>query len=187
MDAVTSGRAGGDEVENEVAIETARSTRLAELYAAHAERTGRLAFLLTGDRELARDLAQEAFARLVTRLAGLRKAEAVDAYLRRSVVNLARNHWRRLGRERTFLRREGPAIACATVSQPEVADREAVWEALSRLPYRQRAALVLRFYEDLSERQTASTLGCAVGTVKSLVSRGLESLRSEMGGDPDDR
>jgi RNA polymerase sigma-70 factor (sigma-E family) len=187
MDAVTSGGAGGDKVENEIAIETARSTRLAELYAAHAERTGRLAFLLTGDRELARDLAQEAFARLVTRLAGLRKAEAVDAYLRRSVVNLARNHWRRLGRERTFLRREGPAIARATVSQPEVADREAVWEALSRLPYRQRAALVLRFYEDLSERQTAATLGCAVGTVKSLVSRGLESLRSEIGGDRDDR
>ena len=72
-------------MESEVAIETARSTRLAELYASHAERTGRLAFLLTGDRELAGDLAQEAFARLVTRLAGLRRAEAVDAYLRRSV------------------------------------------------------------------------------------------------------
>ena len=185
MDAVTS-EAGGGEVEHEVAVEAVRSTRLAQLYATHAERAGRLGFLLTGDPELARDLAQEAFVRLVTRLAGLRKVEAVEAYLRRSIVNLARNHWRRLGRERAFLRQEGPAIARRAASQPDVAAREALWEALSRLPYRQRAALVLRFYEDLSERRTAQALGCPVGTVKSLVSRGLGRLRSEMGGDGDD-
>jgi RNA polymerase sigma factor (sigma-70 family) len=72
------------------------------------------------------------------------------------------------------------AIAARASMQPDVARRDALQRALDRLPYRQRAALVLRFYEDLSERQTAHALGCAVGTVKSLVSRGLRTLREEM-------
>ena len=60
-------------------------------------------------------------------------------------------------------------------------DRDALRRALDLLPYRQRAALVLRFYEDLSEQQAARALGCAVGTIKSLVSRGLNALREELG------
>jgi RNA polymerase sigma factor (sigma-70 family) len=63
---------------------------------------------------------------------------------------------------------------------PDVAGRDALQRALDRLSYRQRAALVLRFYEDLSERETARALGCAIGTVKSLVSRGLHALREEI-------
>jgi RNA polymerase sigma-70 factor (sigma-E family) len=169
-------------VETDLIIETARESRLERLYAEHAPRAGRLAYLLTGDGELAKDLAQEAFARLIARLGTLRDPAAVDAYLRQSVLNLCRKHWRRLGREREFVRREGPAIVRRTVGCPDIADREVLWLALGRLPHRQRAALVLRFFEDLTERQTAESLGCPVGTVKSLVSRGLEALREEMRG-----
>jgi RNA polymerase sigma-70 factor (sigma-E family) len=171
----------GAEVEAEVAVERPRSTaRMAQLYAEHAPRAGRLAYLLTADRELAQDLAQEAFARLIIRFPMVRRADAVDAYLRRTVINLARKHWRRLGRERAYVRREGPVLLRRTIEEPDLSERDALWRGLDRLPYRQRAALVLRFFEDLSERQTAEALGCAVGTVKSLVSRGLNSLREEM-------
>jgi RNA polymerase sigma-70 factor (sigma-E family) len=167
-------------VESELAVGRNRTRSLAEIYAVYGPRAGRPAFVLTGDPHLAQDVAQEAFARLITRLPRLRDPDAIEAYLRRSVINLCRKHWRRLGRERSFIRREGMAIAARASMQPDVARRDALQRALDRLPYRQRAALVLRFYEDLSERQTAHALGCAVGTVKSLVSRGLRTLREEM-------
>jgi RNA polymerase sigma-70 factor (sigma-E family) len=170
----------------EIAVEKrGRTSRLAQLYTAHAPRAGRLAYLLTGDPDVAEDLTQEAFTRLITRFGALRRPDAVDAYLRRSVVNLARKHWRRLGRERSYVRREGPVLADRTLNHPDVAERVALWKELDKLPYRQRAALVLRFFEDLSERETAESLGCPVGTVKSLVSRGLEALRQEIRGGDD--
>lgn len=167
-------------MESELAVGRNGTRSLAEIYAVYGPRAGRPAFVLTGDPHLAQDVAQEAFARLITRLPRLRDPDAIEAYLRRSVINLCRKHWRRLGRERSFIRREGMAIAARASMQPDVARRDALQRALDRLPYRQRAALVLRFYEDLSERQTAHALGCAVGTVKSLVSRGLRTLREEM-------
>ena len=64
---------------------------------------------------------------------------------------------------------------------PDPEDRDELWKGLQRLAPRQRAAIVLRFYEDLSEERTAEVLGCPRGTVKSLVSRGLEALRTEVG------
>jgi RNA polymerase sigma-70 factor (sigma-E family) len=174
-------------MEAEVAVEQARTrARLGQLYAAHAPRAGKLAYLLTADPDLAQDVAQERFARLITRLGLLRNADAVEAYVRRSVINLVRKHWGRLGRERAYIRREGPGIARRTIEEPDLGDRDALWRALHRLPYRQRAVLVLRFFEDLSERETASALGCAVGSVKSLASRGVNSLREEMRGEYDD-
>jgi RNA polymerase sigma factor (sigma-70 family) len=81
----------------EVVIHEQEVTRIAELYASHAPKVGRLAYLLTGDRELAEDLAQEAFVRLIGRLSAVRDDAAIAAYLRRSVVNLVRKHWRKLG------------------------------------------------------------------------------------------
>jgi DNA-directed RNA polymerase specialized sigma24 family protein len=109
---------GEADVEAEIAVGRRPDGSLAELYAAHAPRAGRLAFVLTWDRALAEDLAQEAFARLIVHLPRLRNPDAVEAYLRRSVVNLCRKHWRRMSRERSFLRREGPAIATGTTEQP---------------------------------------------------------------------
>ena len=149
--------------------------RLENLYAAHAPDAARLAYLLTGDRALAEDLVQDAFVRMFGRFRDLRHAEAFGAYLRKTVVNLARSHFRRRGVERTYVERESRRPVFS-VEQPT--GREEMWEALRNLTPRQRAAVVLRYYEDLTEAQTADVLGCAVGTVKSLVSRGLEQLRA---------
>jgi RNA polymerase sigma factor (sigma-70 family) len=111
----------------------------------------------------------------------------IAAYLRRSIVNLARKHWRKLGTERGYVRSGGAGPAFDGETQPDLDGRDELWRALGRLPYRQRAAIVLRFYEDLSERETARVLGCAVGTVKSSVSRGLQRMREEMVEDEDVR
>jgi RNA polymerase sigma-70 factor (sigma-E family) len=142
-----------------------------------------LAYLLTGDAELAEDLAQEAFTRLIARLGSIRDDAVIAAYLRRSIVNLVRKHWRKVRSERSYLRREGRNLATQATALPDVAGQDQLWRALQQLPHRQRAAIVLRFYEDLSEAETARVLGCAVGTVKSLVARGLRRLKEEMIGD----
>jgi RNA polymerase sigma-70 factor (sigma-E family) len=152
--------------------------RLDELYSQHAESITRLAYLLTGDRALAEDLTQEAFVRLAGRFSHLRDPDAARPYLRRIVVNLANSHFRHARIERAFADRERGSQP--QMRDPDVAIREAVRRALGRLPPRQRAAVVLRYFEDLSERATADVLGCRVGTVKSLVSQAKERLRSEM-------
>jgi RNA polymerase sigma-70 factor (sigma-E family) len=164
----------------EAVIDHDKTARLAALYARHAPRAGRVAYLLTGDADLAEDLAQEAFARLIARLGAIRDEAAIAAYLRRSIVNLVRKQWGRARSERSYLRREGRNLATQTTMLPDVADQDQLWRALQQLPHRQRAAIVLRFYEDLSEAETARVLGCAVGTVKSSVARGLRRLKEEM-------
>ena len=177
--------AGVEGVEGGIRDEGA--SRIAELYALHAPRAGRVAYLLTGDPELAQDLAQEAFVRLMGRLSSIGDDAVIASYLRRSIVNLARKHWRRLGHERRYVRRGGADPLPPIDAQPDLGGRDELWQALGVLTYRQRAAIVLRFYEDLSEGQTARVLGCAVGTVKSSVSRGLQRMREEMIEDADIR
>jgi RNA polymerase sigma-70 factor (sigma-E family) len=159
--------------------------RLAELYVRHADDAVRLAYLLTGDRALAEDLVQDAFVRLAGRLVHLRDPGAFEAYLRKTVVNLSNSHFRRRKVERTYLEGAGRGVEGrpAQWSDPPVEGREDLWRAMARLSRRQRAALVLRFYEDLSEQRVAELLRCRPGTVKSLVSRGLETLRSEIRGE----
>lgn len=157
-----------------LAREGVATSRLASLYYAHAGGARRLAYLLTGDPDLAEDLTQEAFIKLVGRFGDLRDPEAFGAYLRKTVVNLTRGHFRRLRVERRSRTRP------AADRLPDVEQPDEVWEMLQRLPPRQKAAVVLRYYEDLSEQQTADALGCSVGAVKSLTNRAMESLR--MGG-----
>jgi RNA polymerase sigma-70 factor (sigma-E family) len=157
--------------------------RLGELYLAHADGAVRLAYLLTGDRALAEDLVQDAFVRLAGRLVHLRDQSAFDAYLRRTVVNLSNSHFRRRKVERAFLESARNAVGSQASQAPSAEDREDLWRALGRLSGRQRAAVVLRFYEDRSEREVADILKCRPGTVKSLVSRGLETLRKEIRGE----
>jgi RNA polymerase sigma-70 factor (sigma-E family) len=161
-------------------------TRIAALYALHVRSTGRLAYLLTGDPHLAEDLTQEAFTRLMGRLGSIKDDAVIASYLRRSVVNLARKHWRKTGNERRSIAEGSESLLVRPSTMPDLESRDAIWRALEVLPFRQRAAIVLRFYEDLSERQTATLLGCPVGTVKSAVSRGLERVKKEMIGDEDD-
>jgi RNA polymerase sigma-70 factor (sigma-E family) len=151
------------------------------LYARHIQDGVRLAYLLEGDRMRAEDLAQEAFIRCVGRFRHLRRPDAFHAYLRRSIVNLHTSSLRRRRLERAWLEREGANRAAWTTTMPEVEARADLWVALGALPPRQRAALVLRYYEDLSERDTATVMGCSTAAVKSLVSRGSHALRDRIG------
>jgi RNA polymerase sigma factor (sigma-70 family) len=159
---------------------TERSSRLAELYERNVPDAVRLAYLLTGDRDAAQDLAHEAFIRSVGRLAHLREGDAFGPYLRRAVVNLSRNHFRGRSRERAFVQRGVTVPSAETSVERTVVDRDALRSALLALPERQRAAIALRFYLDLSEHQAAEILRCRTGTVRSLVSRGMQTLRTTM-------
>jgi RNA polymerase sigma-70 factor (sigma-E family) len=151
---------------------------LAELYERHVQAAGRLAFLLTGDSALAEDLVQDAFVRVVGRFRHLRVPDAFGSYLRRTIVNLHTSQLRRRRLERAYLEREGRTILDA--SPPDVGVREELWHAILALPARQRAAVVLRYYEGLSERETAGVLGCSTTATKSLITRAMHSLRTEI-------
>ena len=151
------------------------------LYARHAPDAIRLAALITGDHASAQDLVQDAFIRVGARLVHLRRPEAFEAYLRRTVVNLARMQFRRRGVERAWLARQ-PAPPDVAGPSPAIEDADLVRHALDRLPARQRAALVLRFYLDLSQREIADALRCRPGTAGSLISRGLARLRADLEG-----
>ena len=157
-----------------------REGGLGELYTRHAGSAVGLAYLLTGDRFLAEDLAQEAFVRLAGRFRHLRDAGAFEAYLRRTVVNLFTSQLRRRRLERAYLKREA-ARSEPRHEDPDVASRDELWRAVHRLPERQRAAVVLRYYEDLSEREVATTIGCSAAAAKSLIARGMQALRADVG------
>ena len=111
--------------------------------------------------------------RLVGRLRHLREQDAFGAYLRRMIVNLATSHFRHRKVERAYLERLAGTPANETNPNEEL--DETMHRALLRLPERQRAAMVLRFFEDLTDVQTAEILRCSPGTVRSLVSRGMKT------------
>jgi DNA-directed RNA polymerase specialized sigma24 family protein len=126
----------------------------------------RLAVALTGSDVLAEDLVQDAFVRVHARWD---RIERPRPYLRVAVVNACRSAGRRAARER------GAAARELAVAYPLGADE--LFDALSKLPYRNRAALVLQFYEGLTQSEIADVLGCREGTVASLVHRGIAQLR----------
>lgn len=135
----------------------------------------RLGYLLTGDRGLAEDLAQTALARAFASWPRIRRAGDPDAFVRRVLVNA--NHDR-------FRKRRVAEQLTATVPEPAAEDaaggredRVALMGALMSLPVRQRSAVVLRFWLDMTETQVAEALGCSVGNVKSQASRALAKLR----------
>jgi RNA polymerase sigma-70 factor (sigma-E family) len=148
------------------------------LYRAHAAEALRLGYLLTGDRSLAEDLVQDAFVKVLGRFHDLRNHDAFWWYLRRTIVNLSTSHFRRRRVERAWLARQ--RLEESMPSAHDLGERDRLRTALMTLRPEQRAAIVLRFYEDLSEADTAEALGMPVGTVKSTVSRGLERLRHEL-------
>lgn len=161
-----------------------RST--AELERFLAERADHLlctAVLLTGSREAGEDLLQTAVERLLPRW---RRFDGdPEGYLRRTLCNLAIDGQRRTGRWRVKERllRTNPGQAPDTVGDVDL--RDALVRLLWQLPVRQRAVLVLRYFEQLTDAETAAVLGCAEGTVRSAVSRGLTRMR-ELAGDWDD-
>ncbi len=154
--------------------------RLEDLYRRHAPEARRLAYLLTGDRAEADDVVQDAFVKLAGRLFSLRSPEASGAYLRRVVVNTVLSRSRSRRREQARQDRSARLSAAGDVWADQEPPDGPLWEALQRLPERQRAAIVLRHWLDLSEERTAELLGCPPGTVKSQVSRGLATMRETM-------
>lgn len=133
----------------------------------------RTAYLLTGDRGHAEDLLQGVLERMARRWPSI--VDSREAYARRALVNAATNRWRRRGPAQVELT-ERHHLFVPDVSA-RVAVRDQLMTGLMSLPPRQRAVLVLRYFEDLSEAETANVLDCSVGTVKSQASRGLERLR----------
>jgi RNA polymerase sigma-70 factor (sigma-E family) len=140
----------------------------------------RTAYLLTGDRGLAEDLVQTALFKTYKRWSSLRDQADPTAYVRRAMVT-TQTSWmrRRSSGEQVVEIPDGKG----GVEDPSTADRLHMRLALGELPPRMRAVVVLRFYEDLSEAETARLLGCSVGTVKTQTSRGLDRLRTVLGTD----
>jgi RNA polymerase sigma factor (sigma-70 family) len=149
----------------------------ADLYALHVPGAVTLAYLLTGDRALAEDLAQEAFVKIMGRFADRRPPEAFSSYLRKTVINLTKSHHRREKVRRVHLDGSAPELSSPP---PDVPDDE-LRPLLLRLPHLQRAAIVFRYFEDLSEAEAARLLDCSEGAVRSAVFRGMKTLRDQLG------
>ena len=143
-------------------------------------RTGsllRTALLLTGQRAEAEDLVQIALERAYRHWPRICRSEGPERYVRKILARASAERWRRLARrpERAMPAAEhGPVEPDRT---NEIADRDYLLRALAALPPRQRAVVVLRYFDDLSEAETAQMLGCSLGTVKSQTARGLARLR----------
>lgn len=149
----------------------------ADLFAAHHTEALRLAYLLCGDRHRAEDITADAFVKLYKRWS----RGGIDnprAYVRRSVANEVNSKFRRLALERREAAKRSGDDRGARAADDQLADHDAIAQALAELPRRQRTAVVLRYYADLPERETAELMGVSVGTVKSSVSRGLERMRA---------
>lgn len=148
---------------------------LEELVASRGSGLLRFALMLCGDPHLAEDLVQSALAKAHRRWARIAKTERPEAYLKKMIVNEHLGWWRRRSSREvpTALDRERPGSDSAA----GLAERDAAWALLATLPKRQRAVLVLRYYEDLSDEQIASVLGCAASTVRSNAARALAALR----------
>ncbi|MGH9920555.1 MAG: SigE family RNA polymerase sigma factor [Nitrososphaerales archaeon] len=151
----------------------------------HGRRLAQLAFLLCGERAGAEDLVAEAYARTWPRWSK-GAVEELEPYLRRVIVNLALQRRRRLARD---LRRRTSVRDVESHQAPDdsAVEHTDMTRALMRVPAPQRAVVVLRYFEDLTEEETARVLGVPVGTVKSRLSRAVAAMRSELEGGSDAR
>ncbi|WP_232533983.1 SigE family RNA polymerase sigma factor [Plantactinospora sp. KBS50] len=161
-----------------MAVSDALEEEFREFVAARSAALLRTAYLLAGDWATAEDLLQTALTKTYLAWKRLGGIEAVEPYARRVLVNTATSWWRRRwhGERPTDVLPEQPARDRVQ----EQLDRDALWRHVQQLPARQRAVLVLRFYEDLSEAQTAALLNISAGTVKSQSSRALATLRRRL-------
>lgn len=162
-----------------MADDAERSARFSVFMARHQERLQRFAFLLTGDSATAEDLTQSAFLLVLRRWDRMSDPQNAEAYLRKVVVNHQRSRWRLKSARREILVAEAPQGEASDFTNT-IEARLQLQSALLELPQRQRQAVVLRYYEDLSEAVTAQIMGCSVGTVKSQASRGLARLRQTL-------
>jgi RNA polymerase sigma-70 factor (sigma-E family) len=148
--------------------------------AAHADDLLRTAYLIVWDEGEAEDLVQECLLKVARRWPRVRRMEQPQAYARRILVNLALDGARRRARRRRELEPGTPPILSAIDPLQTLETRAELLQALGQLHERQRAVLVLRYFNDLTEAQVADVLGCSPGTVKSSASRGLARLREAL-------
>lgn len=161
------------------------SDQLDESFTAFVQESGirhlRVAALLTGDWHMAEDLVQASLLKLYSAWPGIdQDGGNPDAYLRRIIVNTQRSWWRAHWRQETPVAKP-PESKVQGDGSDEHALAMSVRQALQELPRRQRAVLVLRYFEDLPEAEVASLLGCSLGTVKTHARRGLRALRARLG------
>ena len=136
----------------------------------------RTALLLTGHREDAEDLLQAALTKLAGRWTRVYQSGSPDAYVRKILYHQHVSRWR-VGRRRSEYAAAEPPNTITADPAGDSTLRLAVWQALRQLTARQRAILVLRYYEDLPEAEVADLLGCTIGTVRSTAHRSLARLR----------
>ena len=153
----------------------------AEYVSARSAALHRAAYLMVGDVGLAQDLVQEALIRTYMAWPRLREPAHAEAYTRRAITTIAIDWARR--RASTERPSDRPPDTAAPGHADSVAEQTWLWQCLQQLPVRQRVAIVLRYYEDLTETQTAQAMGCAVGTVKSTVAAAMARLRGLLGAD----
>lgn len=160
-----------------------RDARLAQLFDAHYAPLCRLAYVILGDAQLAEEMVMEALLKTFTGWRRIRDLERADVYLRRAVVNLCRSRIRRKAIEMrvnaAVLRSEERKAADWDPDRHETS--RIVWDAVRKLPERQRACVVMFYYEDLPETQIAEVLDCSVGTVKSQLSKARAKLEKWLG------
>lgn len=148
-----------------------------EFVAARRQHLVRTAYLLTGDHGHAEDFVQDALIRAHRNWRRIERSDQPEVYVRRIVVNLVNSWWRRALRHRTHLAWRVPDQAADRDEHAAVDRNDALWRALSQLPNGMRTVIVLRYYEELTEAETAAVLGRSLGTVKSQASRGLARMR----------
>lgn len=136
------------------------------------------AYLLCGDWHLAHDLVQDTLVKAYQHWPRVRQADKPDAYVRRILLNEVRGRWRRRERAVPVSRFPEGHEPVAPDAADEITRRAGLLQALLALPLRQRATVILRYLEGMSERETAATLGCSEGTVKSQSARALGTLRN---------
>lgn len=158
---------------------TAKDAEFADYMSARQPSLLRTAYLLTGDRHAAEDLVQTAFAKLYLSWDKVQRRELVDGYVRRILVNENNSLWRRAWKRHEYSTDELPERSAKT-NGPDSGDSSALWQFVQTLPRKQRAVIVLRYYEELTEAETAEVLNVSVGTVKSQASRALASMRERM-------
>lgn len=149
-----------------------------EFVAARSGRLFTMALLLTGHRRAeAEDLLQDVLERAYRRWGRITRTGSPDAYVRQMMINAAVDRWRLVRHRREEQLVVESADFAARDQAVDIADRDMLLRVLAQLPPRQRAVLVLRYFEDLTEAQTAAILGCTVGAVKSQASRALARIR----------
>jgi RNA polymerase sigma-70 factor (sigma-E family) len=151
-----------------------------QFVAAHVDDLLRTAYLIVWDDGEAEDIVQECLLKVARRWPRVRRMEHPRAYARRILVNLALDDARRRAQRRGELEPGIPESLFAVDPLPALETRAELLQALGRLHERQRAVLVLRYFNDLTEAQVADLLGCSPGTVKSSASRGLARLREAL-------